>query len=132
MNSLWVVLLVSISTSLIAGEAAQAEEKVSFRKHIAPIFRDECTYCHMREEHMGYLVLEQELAYENLVDVPAYGYPRLKRVQPGEPDRSYLWLKLTGQHLAVGGKGWPMPYYPMVDEKRLLVHDWIVQGAKNN
>jgi hypothetical protein len=122
------LLLIACSSPSLAAE----EATVSFSGDVLPILLRECSFCHMREDRYGYLALDAETAYGNLVDVPAWGFPALKRVEPGQPEASYLWLKLTGAHLRAGGKGWSMPYYPMGDEQRVLVRDWILQGAQDN
>ena len=53
----------------------------------------------------------------------------LKRVEPGKPDESLLWLKLDinapcGQQMPPGGS--------LPQEVRDRVRDWIAQGAKND
>ena len=47
--------------------------------------------------------------YGNLVDVPSTEAPALDRIEPGDPDASYLWHKINGTHASVGGSGNPMP-----------------------
>jgi hypothetical protein len=117
---------------LLFGQFAKAETGVSFSKQVLPVLMKECGYCHMREERYGYLVIDPESAYTNLVGIPAHAYPKMKRVQPGAPERSYLWLKITGEYLALGGEGWRMPFGPVSPSDTDLIRLWIQQGAPNN
>ncbi len=111
---------------------AQAENEISFREQVLPILMRECAYCHMREESYGYLVIEDENSWHNLTGVPAYELPSMKRVEPGDPDNSYVWLKLTRQHLEAGGSGWMMPFHPLSKPDLGVIYSWIEQGARNN
>lgn len=109
--------------------AAPADMPVSYREQVLPILMRECSYCHLREERYGYLAIDAEVALDNLVNVPAFGFPEMVRVAPGSPQASYLWLKLTGEHLERGGKGWMMPYQPLPAADLELIRKWIEQGA---
>ncbi len=118
---------------LVAHHAvAETESQISFSLQVLPLLVKECGYCHMREERYGYLVIDPDSAYANLVGIPAHGYPALQRVEPGSPERSYLWLKMTGQYLALGGEGWRMPFGPLRASDMELVRRWIEQGARDN
>ena len=107
-------------------------EPVSFSGEVTPVLMKNCGYCHMREERYGYLVVEPDTLWASLVGVPAASVPSVKRVEPGEPDQSYLWLKLTGRHLEVGGIGWSMPFFPLPPAELETVRLWIEQGALDN
>lgn len=69
-------------------------------------------------------------AFMNLVGVPAQEAP-LSRVEPGDREASYLWHKLNGTHIEVGGSGNPMPLgAPPLDPDTLeLIGQWIDDGA---
>lgn len=58
-----------------------------------------CLRCHNQDEQpsppLG-LSFDAELWYEQIVDVPSVQVPRLKRIDIGFPDQSYLLLKLSG------------------------------------
>ena len=112
--------------------AADEVESVSFSGQVLPLLMRECSYCHMREERYGYLAIDPQNGWNNLVNVPAYGYPKMMRVQPGEPDQSYLWMKLTGEHMQLGAEGWRMPFFPLPEAELDLVRRWIAQGALDN
>lgn len=108
-------------------------EPVSFKGQVLPVLMDRCSVCHMREDSHGYLVIDEEYAYIALVNVPSFTLPKMKRVEPGDPQLSYFWLKITGEHLDAGGQGWAMPYMTKLNKKeKKLIYDWIAQGAKDN
>ena len=88
------------------------------------------------------LNLEEGRSHSELVDVPSQQGPSMKRVEPGEPEQSYLWHKLSGTHVEVGGSGSPMPqawslsegsgttdHYPLEAPDLSLIEAWIRQGA---
>ncbi|MBY0278469.1 hypothetical protein K2Z84_24325 [Candidatus Binatia bacterium] len=89
------------------------------------------TICH-GSAAAGGLQLTADVAYANLFEVTAQG-SGLKRVAPGDNDRSYLWLKLAAATRpgTVAIKGAPMPNgLPALSEDDLeLVRLWIYAGA---
>jgi hypothetical protein len=58
----------------------------------------------------------------------------LPLVTPGDVDASYLYHKLLGTHLAVGGEGESMPYQRdlLVREELSIIEQWISRGAKDD
>ena len=71
-----------------------------------------------------------EDAYMELVGVPANGAP-LSRVEPGSSADSYLWHKISGTQVDVGGGGQQMPLgAPPLDADIVeLIGQWIDDGA---
>src|SRR5262249_40690050 len=51
--------------------------------------------CHGSSAQGG-LDLSTTVAYDNLLEVPS-SESRFKRIEPGDKDRSYLWLKLAAK-----------------------------------
>ena len=71
-------------------------------------------------------------AYMNLVGVMATTAP-LKRIEPGDTDKSYLWHKINGTQVQVGGGGSKMPLggLPVLPQETFDVIDaWIAGGAQ--
>jgi hypothetical protein len=64
------------------------------------------------------------------VRVPAAQAP-LARIAPGEPQRSYLYLKVTRDYRAAGGTGWKMPigFVPLTEAEVATIRRWIERGA---
>ena len=125
------MLVIPWLLSLLLETQVQAE--VSFKGEVLPVLMKHCALCHQSGERYGYLTIDEETSYLGLVNIPAYSMPSMKRVEPGKPEQSYFWLKMTGEHLRIGGKGWPMPYMGSLKaNEKQAIYDWIVQGAKNN
>lgn len=92
---------------------------------VQAIWNKRCTGCHVGAA-LGGLSLDKGEA--QLVGKPAGAVPALDRVEPGDPSKSYLWLKLTDQHKAAGGGGSPMPVggYPLPQAELDTIEAWIL------
>jgi hypothetical protein len=92
-----------------------------------------CVRCHTavgRTPAAG-LNLERATAYDQLVNV-ASRVPGLMRVQPGDPENSYLIHKLEGRPTIVGGR---MPLNSpafLTDGQVTIIRRWIQNGASRN
>ena len=105
-------------------------ESVSYTKHLEPLVIAHCLGCHESEEAKAKLVLDPGLGYERLVGPRSIQDPEMALVSPGDPEGSYLWLKL--QHVTEEGKG--MPRTPTGTKKLReseleLYRRWIEGGA---
>jgi hypothetical protein len=123
------IRVAGIALLLVALPAAADE--VSFVAGVVPLLNARCVACHLTGQEQGELALHAKAAYGNLVRVPSR-QSALNRVEPGEPEASYLFLKLTNRHLGAGGEGEPMPMgaWPLEDAQLELIRQWISQGAK--
>lgn len=104
-----------------------------FATEVQPILESQCL-CHQQapsgDQVAPVLTLNEGVAYDALVGVPSEQVPALARVEPGDPEASYLWRKVTDTHLDVGGSGTLMPPTGMLDAERLAVlESWIAGGA---
>lgn len=100
-----------------------------------PIFTRNCAFggCHGGSSPQQGMNLSAGLAYSNTVNVPSRQVPRLYRVAPGDPDSSYLMLKLQGLAGAVGGVGTRMPLGGQLTPAQIdTIRAWIAAGAQNN
>ena len=101
-------------------------QKVIFEKH-------GCTeqICHGSSAQGG-LNLSPDVAYDNIYDKKALGVS-MKLIEPGDNDRSYLWLKLAAKTTpgSVEISGAPMPNgLPALSADELeLLRLWIYAGA---
>ena len=80
-------------------------QPVSYAAHLEPLVAAHCLGCHESEEAKAKLVLDPGLGYEHLVGPRSVQAPEMALVEPGDPEGSYLWLKL--QHVTDKGKGMP-------------------------
>lgn len=106
-------------------------EDPSFSQTIQEIFeRRGCTQsaCH-GSDRMANLDLRRGSSYGSLVGVPSTNEGTV-RVIPGDPDGSYLVIKLEGRQRV--GVRMPQIGAPLDDIDLTNIRNWISQGAKNN
>ena len=91
------------------------------------IFTPACTVCHVGAGAPQGLQLDDGNSFAMLVNIPSNQVPSLLRVEPGDPDNSYLIQKLEGTQ-AVGGR---MPQGgPFLEQQDIdVVRQWIIDGA---
>ncbi len=97
---------------------------------IQPIFDKECVKCHGPKEKKAKLDLSAGESYKALVNAPSKEVPTMVRVKPGDPDQSYLWLKL--EHRSSEGVGMPKGFFSSKKLSRNeldAIKAWIASGA---
>jgi hypothetical protein len=94
----------------------------------ANVFTPICTACHAGAGAPLGLRLEEGASYALLVNAPSSEVPGLLRVNPGDPDSSYLIQKLEGT-AAVGGR-MPLGGTPLPAETIAVIRQWITEGAQ--
>ncbi len=106
---------------------------LTFTQIQAQIFTPVCARagCHAAGSSPSGLVLEAGQSYGNLVGRPAAENSALARVSPGNPDASYIILKLRGDPNITGGR---MPLGgPYLSADQIAgIAAWIRAGAPNN
>jgi hypothetical protein len=106
-------------------------EGVTWTARVAPILAANCGGCHSPEEAQAGLVLTGEGVYDRLLE-PSTQLADVALIEPGVPEESYLYLKLTGDDRIIGNA---MPYNPLTGEGRLTqaeigdILTWISNGA---
>ena len=84
------------------------------------IFTPNCIGCHSGSNPPAGLNLSAGQSYANLVNVPSTSNPSIPRVDPGNPDNSYLVIQLQSGHRS----------RPQSDID--MIRAWILSGAPNN
>lgn len=108
------------------------------RLGFALAFQNGCGDCHgaLALGGLSFTHLEPDAMRAALVDQPSKTVPSLKLVSPGDPDRSFLVLKLRGSLSTVDCSqvdcGAPMPVgnYPFAEADRLDFEQWVLDGAR--
>jgi hypothetical protein len=101
-------------------------QKLIFEKH-------GCTQdiCH-GSSRQGGLDLTPAVAYDNVFDKDAVGLT-MKLIEPGDNDRSYLWLKLAAAtapgSVQIAGSPMPNGLPPLSADELELMRMWIYAGA---
>ena len=115
-------------------------ERISFSGNIQPIFDRSCALsgCHVPGSLGGNLDLSPGKSYQQLVNRDSFQQPRKKRVEPGNPNVSYLVMKVEGTPGISGlqmPQGCPAPppggSCPAPDDIS-AIRTWIEQCATNN
>lgn len=91
------------------------------------IFTPMCVSCHAGATAPRGLRLEEGVSYAALVNTPSSEVPALLRVQPGNPDNSYLVHKIEGR--AAVGQRMPLGAPPLSQDSINLIRQWIADGA---
>jgi hypothetical protein len=129
------MLLFALNASGCAAEVMDSDdsarpEAVSFALMVQPLIDETCN-CHQSAPIlMAPFSLVPAEAYANLVGKPSSQVTTMALVSPGALNESYLWHKLSGTHLEVGGLGDRMPSNFPLDPNQLKVFEqWIASGA---
>lgn len=91
------------------------------------VFTPICTECHAGANAPQGLRLEEGMSYGMLVNVASSEVPSLDRVEPGDPDNSYLIQKLEGT--AAEGARMPFGGPYLAQEDINVIRQWITDGA---
>ena len=91
------------------------------------VFTPICTTCHAGATAPLGLRLDADSAYAMLVNAPSAEVPDLTRVQPGDPDASYLIQKLEGR--AAVGERMPLNRPALPAATIEVIREWIAEGA---
>ena len=103
---------------------------VGFLADIQPIFDANCTGCHAGAGASAGMDLSLGASYSHLVGVASTEKPALVRVAAGNPQDSYLVMKVEGAP-GIGGSRMP-PGGALLPADIDRIRTWITQGAVDN
>ncbi|MGE5235905.1 MAG: CHRD domain-containing protein [Acidobacteriota bacterium] len=92
------------------------------------IFTPICSACHPPNRNMN---LQVGVAYSNIVNVSSVENPALMRIKPGDPDNSYMYLKLIGDPRILGSR-MPLGGPFLTADQLARFRGWILAGAPEN
>ncbi|MFL5343925.1 MAG: hypothetical protein ACJ8AT_03995 [Hyalangium sp.] len=108
---------------------------VHWSDRVWPILQSSCGGCHGGSTPQAGLDMLSPGAWTRLQNFASEN-PNLKLIDPGRPEKSYLWLKLAGDGSISGSR---MPLDPLNSGSRTLPQDqldsiqtWILAGALND
>ncbi len=93
----------------------------------ANVFNPSCNICHAGANAPQGLKLDAANSFTHLIGVPSRQVSSLLRVEPGNPDQSYLIQKLEGT--ASEGEQMPLGGPPVPQSTIDFVRQWISDGA---
>ncbi|HVW68057.1 MAG TPA: Ig-like domain-containing protein [Steroidobacteraceae bacterium] len=94
----------------------------------ANVFTPICSPCHSGATAPEGLMLDANHSYNLLVGVPSTEVPSLDRIKPGDPDNSYLVLKIQGSAGIVGSQ-MPLHETPLPQATIDVIRQWVTNGA---
>jgi hypothetical protein len=92
------------------------------------VFTPICSPCHSGSGAPRGLMLDAAHSYAELVGVPSSEVPSLDRVKPGDPNSSYIIIKLTNGPGIVGSQ-MPLSEPPLPQATIDVIKQWITNGA---
>jgi PKD repeat protein len=97
------------------------------------IFTQSCAFsgCHGGSSPAEGMDLRAGAAYGEIVNVRSSQMSSLDRIEPSDPDSSYLYLKVTGDS-SISGSRMPRGGSALSQELLDLLRDWIERGAPND
>jgi len=111
----------------------QTGMEATFTRVQNEIFNPSCALsgCHSAGSAAQGLSLAEGQAFGNIVNVPSSVQGSKNRIEPGDPNNSYLYLKVIGDP-SISGVQMPRFRTPLSQELQDLLKDWIEAGAENN
>jgi hypothetical protein len=95
------------------------------------VFTPICSKCHIGASAPEGLQLDAAHSYNLLVGVPSAEEPNFDRVKPGDPDHSYMILKIEGAAGIDGGQ-MPLGETPLPQATIDAMRQWVTNGALND
>ncbi|HEX5717945.1 MAG TPA: hypothetical protein VF179_17430 [Thermoanaerobaculia bacterium] len=114
--------------------AAPEGPAFTFAQIQSQIFTPTCAKagCHAASAASGEMILEAGQAYGQIVNRPAVGNSSLDRIEPGDPERSYMIKKLRGDP-DITGERMPLDNPGSLTQEQMDgIVGWILAGAPNN
>jgi len=88
-----------------------------------------CASCHTTGSSGG-MTMGTNNVWAATVNVPSTQASGMDRIEPGDPDNSYIWRKIEGTQAAAGGSGSQMPFGGSLNSAdRDVWETWILEGA---
>ena len=114
-----------------SGDTPPPPLSADFASIQANVFTPICSVCHVGGSAPQGLRLDADNSYNLLVGVPSTEVPSVLRVEPGDPDSSYIIQKLEG-HAAVGAQmpfGCPTSQPCLPTTTIAFIRQWVTNGA---
>jgi hypothetical protein len=86
--------------------------------------------CHIGAGAQQGMSLAPGEAYDNVVGVPSVEMPALLRVAAGDPNASYLVMKIEGASSALPRM--PLNRAPLSQMEIDVIREWVLRGALDN
>jgi hypothetical protein len=111
-----------------SGSGTTGPFTADFESIQANVFTPICSPCHSGANAPHGLMLDAAHSYNDLVGVPSVEVPTFDRVKAGDPDNSYIILKLENSPL-IAGSQMPLGETPLLPSVIDVIRQWITNGA---
>ena len=118
----------SSSSSSGGGSSSGGAVTADFQSIQDNVFTPICSKCHIGASAPEGLQLDAAHSYNLLVGVPSVEQSTLERVKPGDPDHSYMVLKIEGAPGIDGGQ-MPLGETPLPQATIAAIRQWVTNGA---
>lgn len=129
----WLLVLVCFTGCEHADPLEEGNQEATLAAIQTSIFNTNCALsgCHVGGSAglPGVMDLRSGQAFTNLVGVSSREQPTLNRVEPADPDNSYLVRKVEGA-LTITGSRMPLGRPSLSQAQIDLIREWIANGAK--
>jgi hypothetical protein len=111
-------------------DGEQPKTDITLTQLSRELFSLNCSFvgCHGGSLPASNMSLESNRLAQELVNVASVEKPQFKRVDPGNPDDSYLLMKLRGDS-RISGQQMPLGSPPLDSALLEKVRSWIAGGA---
>ena len=116
------------TSSSSGGSGGTGSVTADFESIQENVFTPICSPCHSGASAPEGLMLDAAHSYNLIVGVKSSEVPTLDRIQPGQPDQSYLVLKIEGAAGIVGSQ-MPLHETPLPQTTIDAIRQWITNGA---
>lgn len=116
---------VGSGTGSSGGSGAVTADFASIQQNV---FTPICSPCHSGATAPEGLMLDAAHSYDLLVGVPSTEDPSLERIKAGDPDSSYLILKIQGSAGIIGSQ-MPLHESPLPQATITAIRQWVTDGA---
>lgn len=105
---------------------------MKLQEKVSSILTQNCSTsgCHRGKYPPMNLQLEKDKFLKSLLNIPSQEIPSLKLVNKGNPEASYLLMKIKGDKKIVGNR-MPAGSAPLKEEEIKTIEDWILSLSKN-
>ena len=133
----------STTLTLLSDDPDESEVRIPVELWVGPfrptlsaiqdsVFTPVCVLCHNEGSQPFGLSLQEGASYAKLVGADAGWDASLKRVEPFNPDDSFLVIKLENSDPRMQGSQMPLAAPPLDADEIAVIREWITRGAADD
>ena len=125
--SAFVTLVLILAAISVSQPRSWAQPRPTDFDRVQEVFDTRCVRCHSGHTPPRGLDLTPGRSRTTIVGRPSSELPSMMLVDPGDPQNSYLFLKITDRHLEAGGSGrrCPIGQPPLPPSEVDSIRTWI-------